>query len=110
APGLLVGAYDVDGDSPLTARIGSTPPANGTVVINGDGSFSYTPNPGFHGTDTFTFEVHDGQGGFAEASVTITVLEVNDAPVANADTYTVDEDGTLTVGAPGVLGNDTDAD
>ena len=53
---------------------------------------TYTPNANFNGTDTFTYEVSDGNGGTAQATVTITVNAVNDAPVAVDDTYTTNED------------------
>ncbi|NEU06702.1 hypothetical protein GZH53_00095, partial [Flavihumibacter sp. R14] len=53
APGILVNDSDIDGD-PLTA-IKVTDPANGTVVLNADGSFTYTPNANFNGTDSFTY-------------------------------------------------------
>lgn len=58
AAGLLANDADIDGDA-LTV-VQSTQPTNGTVVANSDGSFSYTPNAGFVGTDTFTYEVTDG--------------------------------------------------
>ena len=46
-------------------------PSNGILILNPDGSFVYTPNPGFIGTDTFVYRVHDGNLGWAEATVTI---------------------------------------
>jgi hypothetical protein len=52
-------ASDPDGD-PLTFSTG-TAPASGTVVVNGNGSFTYTPAPGFTGSDSFSFVVSDGQ-------------------------------------------------
>ncbi|MGE2693022.1 Ig-like domain-containing protein, partial [Mycolicibacterium pulveris] len=74
---------------------------------NSDGSFTYTPNPDFHGSDSFTYAASDGNGGTATATVYVTVNPVNDAPVAVDDAVTVDEDGVAVVG---VLGNDTDLD
>jgi len=64
---------DPDGDA-LTAE--TTPviaPLNGSVVMNGDGTFTYTPNAGFSGTDSFVYQISDGNGGLAVATVTITV-------------------------------------
>src|SRR5207244_3762457 len=58
----------------------------------------------------FTYKVSDGSLFSNVATVSITVNPVDDAPVANNDAYSVNEGGTLTVNAPGVLGNDTDAD
>ena len=49
APGLLAGASDADGDAALFA--GSTPPAHGALVVQLNGSFSYTPESDFYGTD-----------------------------------------------------------
>jgi VCBS repeat-containing protein len=109
APGVLGNDTDVEGD-PLTAAIVSGP-VNGTVTMSSDGSFVYTPNADFNGTDGFSYLINDGAGDSAVASVTITVNAVNDDPVAVDDAYSTDEDTTLTVdAAAGVLANDTDAD
>ncbi|EFL87577.1 rhizobiocin/RTX toxin, partial [Ahrensia sp. R2A130] len=52
---------DIDGDV-LTATLG-TAPTNGTVIVNTDGTYTYTPAADFNGTDTFTVSVDDGNGG-----------------------------------------------
>ena len=111
APGVLGNDTDVDtAPASWTATV-VTPPANGGVTLNPDGSFTYTPNANFAGIDTFTYTANDGALPSAvPATVTITVNAVNDAPVAVADAYTTDVNITLTVPAPGVLGNDTDVD
>ncbi|MGQ0832168.1 MAG: Ig-like domain-containing protein [Microthrixaceae bacterium] len=73
APGLLTNDSDPDGD-PLTVT--TTPVSdvsNGTLILSGDGAFDYTPDPGFVGTDQFTYEVQDGTGRSAQATVTVTV-------------------------------------
>ena len=108
APGVLGNDTDADGDT-LSAGSASAP-ANGTVTLNGDGSFTYTPDAGFNGSDSFTYKANDGAVDSNVATVTITVAAVNDVPVAVDDAYSADEDTPLTVAAPGVLGNDTDAD
>ncbi len=95
---------DVDGD-PLTITAASAP--NGTVVINADGTVTYTPDPNFNGTDTITYTVSDGNGGFATTTATVTVNPVNDVPVAVDDIVSTPEDAPVTIP---VLGNDTDAD
>jgi len=69
---VLANDSDPDGD-PLTVTV-VAPPAQGTVTINPDGSLHYTPPPGFVGEVTITYEVSDGHGGTAMATVTITVL------------------------------------
>ena len=81
ATGVLGNDNDVDFD---TLTVNTTPVANvtnGTLVLNADGSFTYTPNSGWSGVDTFTYQITDGNGGSAQATVTLTVVSVNDAPV-----------------------------
>ncbi len=105
APGVLANDSDVDGDS-LTPSLVSGP-SNGTLTLNSDGSFTYTPNANFNGTDTFTYKVSDGTLDSNVATVTITVNAVNDAPVANDDDVSID-DQTDTNG--NVFDNDLDVD
>jgi len=108
APGVLENDTDAERD-PLTAVLVSGP-SNGTLELNADGSFTYTPDADFNGTDTFTYRASDGGSLSNSAVVTVTVDPVNDPPVAIPDAYTVSVDTTLAVPAPGVLANDTDAD
>ncbi len=108
APGVLGNDIDIDG-GPLIAAIGTTP-SNGSLALNIDGSFTYIPAASYHGSDTFTYHANDGIANSNAATVTITVNSVDDAPVAEDDSYTIDEDTQLSVAAPGVLGNDTDGD
>jgi uncharacterized repeat protein (TIGR01451 family) len=100
-----VTATDVDGDS-LTFTEG-TGSSHGTVVVNADGTYTYTPDANFNGNDSFTVIVSDGQGGTDEVTVYITVTPVNDAPVAVDNTVTTPED---TASGYDVLGNDYDDD
>jgi VCBS repeat-containing protein len=84
---------------------------NGGTVVNNDDHLLYSPAPDFAGTETFTYTIGDGLGNTDEGTVTVTVLNVPDAPVANDDggaEYTTDADTALTTG--NVLANDTDAD
>lgn len=110
ADGVLNGDTDVD-DDPLTAAIASEP-SNGAVMLNADGSFSYTPNAGFSGEDSFTYTVSDPSGENDTGTVTITVNESpNSAPVADDDSYSTGFDEKLTIAAAdGVLDGDTDVD
>ena len=102
--GVLSNDSDVDGDT-LTAALVSGP-ANGSLTLNADGSFDYTPNANFNGVDTFVYAASDGTA-WAETTVTITVEPVADSPVINGDAYSTGEDNPLTVGADmGVLAND----
>jgi VCBS repeat-containing protein len=72
APGLLANDTDVDRD--ILTPVIATGPANGSVVLNADGSFSYTPNAGFSGSDSFTYRASDGLLLSAPATVSITVV------------------------------------
>jgi len=109
AGSLLGNDTDIDGDSLTASIVGG--PQNGTVVLNPQtGTFVYTPNANFNGTDSFTYVANDGTANSAPVTVTITVTAVNDAPVSQADTYTLDENTMFVAPAPGVLANDTDPD
>ena len=108
APGVLGNDLDIDSGT-LTASL-VTGPTSGSVTLNADGSFTYTPAADFNGPVSFTYQASDGSLTSLPATVTITVAAVNDPPVAVDDAYSTAEDTTLTVPAPGVLGNDTDAD
>ncbi len=78
---LLANDRDPDGDPLTIASIG--PVANGTVTMHANGTLTYTPNAGFTGVETFTYMVTDGQGGYATATVSITVgVPAPGAPVA----------------------------
>ena len=74
APGLL--ANDADVDSSALAVALESGVANGTLTLNSDGSFSYTPTPNFNGTDSFTYRAGDGAANSNVATVTITVNPV----------------------------------
>ncbi|MCM8570640.1 Ig-like domain-containing protein [Gramella jeungdoensis] len=110
ANGVLSNDTDPDGDA-LTAQL-QTDVSNGSLNLDGDGSFTYTPNTGFSGEDTFIYIANDGELDSNEVTVTITVNpEPNQAPTATADSYSTDFETTLTVSAAnGVLSNDTDPD
>jgi VCBS repeat-containing protein len=103
---VLSNDTDVDGDSLTVTSV--TQGAHGSVANNGS-SVSYTPAHDFFGSDTFTYTISDGHGGSDTATVHMTVTNVNDPPVAAADSYTMNQDTVLTP-ATGVLGNDTDVD
>ena len=98
---------DPDGD-PLTFSVLSGP-AHGALSGTAP-NLTYTPDPAFNGADSFTFKANDGTVDSNVATVSITVNPVNDAPLAANDSYNIDEDTTLNVAAPAVLGNDTDID
>jgi VCBS repeat-containing protein len=117
APGVLANDDDPDGDD-LTADLYTEAlglgesTAHGTIVLNVDGSFTYTPDPDFAGQDSFQYVAIDEDDNESNvATVTITVEPDNDEPVAVADSYTGNEDEALERDAvDGVLANDTDPD
>jgi len=94
-PGQLT-ASDVDGDTLTYALAQNGGPAHGNVTINADGSYSYTPAADYNGQDSFTYQVSDGHGGTATATVTLTINPVDDAPVAKDASFTTAEDTSLT--------------
>lgn len=106
--GVLANDIDQDGDT-LTVAVATTA-TNGVLALAPDGSFTYTPNKNFNGTDSFTYTVSDGKGGTATGTATVAVGGANDPPDAVNDSFDATEDTTLSIGAPGVLGNDTDPD
>ncbi len=109
AQGVLANDSDPEANN-LEAFVTSNP-TNGTLVLNANGSFTYTPNTGFNGGDSFSYQASDGLDFSNVAIVTITVGVGggNSPPVASNDTYSTSSARTLTVNAPGVLRNDTDA-
>ncbi len=98
-----------EGDRPLSAVLVSDV-AHGTLDLAADGGFSYQPAPGFSGSDLFVYRVDDGLGESDDTVVTLTVVAVNDLPIAVGDEYVGTEDTRLTIEAPGVLANDDDVD
>ena len=95
AAGALGNDSDADGDA-LTLAL-ETVPQHGAGSISSDGSFVYTPEAGWSGTDSFSYRASDGTAVSEIATVTITVTAVNDVPVvqAGADAE-IDEGATLT--------------
>jgi len=109
APGVLSNDSDPEGQ-PLTAVLVSGPAQAAAFSLNANGSFSYTPTANFNGSDSFTYRASDGTLTSAVTTVSISVNASNDPPSAVSDSYSTSEDTSLTVAAPGVLSNDTDAD
>lgn len=107
-PGAGVLGNDSDIDSAGLNAILVTGPVQGNLTLNVNGSFTYTPNANFNGSDSFTYQANDGTLTSNIATVTITVTPVNDAPIANPNSFTAVAGTPLTIAAPGVLNNDTD--
>ncbi|MGI2999644.1 tandem-95 repeat protein [Vibrio alginolyticus] len=102
----VLGNDTFEGDDKVVSLDSNNGPANGTVSVNPDGSVTYTPNDNYHGTDSFTYIVTSG-GVSESTTVNVDVTPVNDAPVANDDAATTQEDTAVTID---VLPNDTDID
>ncbi len=103
APGVLGNDLDADGDPLLAVLDGDV--SHGTLTLESDGSFTYTPAVDHVGSDSFTYVADDGIEHSNPATVTITVNLVG-VVLAIDDSYTTFVDKTLTVTAPGVFGND----
>jgi VCBS repeat-containing protein len=106
---VLGNDVDVDAGTTLQAVL-DTPPARGTLVLNANGTFTYTPLLNDNGSVTLEYHATDGTSASGSVSVTITIVPVNDPPVAVADGGTTAEDALLSVVAPGLKANDTDVE
>jgi Bacterial Ig domain/WD40-like Beta Propeller Repeat len=104
---VIVLANDTDPDGDALTVTGNTQGTNGSVTCSADGECTYTPNAGFNGVDSFTYDISDGEGGIDTATVNVTVTPVNDPPDAVDDALTTQENSPGTVN---VHANDTDPD
>ncbi|QXW31549.1 cadherin-like domain-containing protein [Aeromonas sanarellii] len=106
---LLVGFTDVDGDTLSVADLSAS---NGTIVNNGNGTYTITPTANFNGAVTLSYNVVDGNGGSVAASQNYTLAAVNDAPTGAATAVLVagSEDSAYTVSAVDLLVGFTDVD
>jgi endonuclease G, mitochondrial len=96
----------VSPDSGATFTYTVTQPAHGTLAGSG-ATRTYTPAPDFNGNDSFTFSVNDGHFNSNTATVSISVLEVNDAPNAASDAKSTEAGSVLTFPASDLIINDT---
>ncbi|MDG1114331.1 MAG: Ig-like domain-containing protein, partial [Pseudomonadales bacterium] len=103
---VLLNDEDPDGNSLSVEAVVASD--GGTVEINEDGTLKYTPAQDYVGQETLTYTVIDGQGGRVDGQVTVSVASLDDGPVANEDSFSVDEDGQML--GMDVLGNDRVAD
>ena len=110
-PVAVTDTYFVNEDKIITANLGLndilsgdggniwsvvTGPAHGTLVINVDGTFSYTPNAGYNGSDSFEYKLCDTDGSCSSATVTLTVKPMNNAPVTVNENLTICGNSVLT--------------
>jgi VCBS repeat-containing protein len=92
---------------PLLASSVVSAPTHGAITVNADGTFSYTPDLDYFGTDTFSYRLSDGPLDSNLATVNLTVTAVNDAPVAADVALSTAEDTALVI-ALGAYGSDVD--
>ncbi|WP_261809205.1 tandem-95 repeat protein [Vibrio toranzoniae] len=105
---LLAGAADIDGDELSITDVSYTG-AEGVFTDNGDGTYSFAPNENFNGDVSLDFSVSDGTET-VNANIDVTVTDVNDAPVAGATSYQMNEDGTITLSPEQLIANSSDVD
>jgi VCBS repeat-containing protein len=101
---LLGSASDVDGD-PLNISVGN--PQHGQLLKNTDGSYTYTPQADYNGEESFSYSVSDELLDSGATMVRLTISAVNDAPVAQDDSATLDEDQSIQLV---IMANDHDVD
>ncbi|MGF1870524.1 tandem-95 repeat protein [Photobacterium indicum] len=106
---LLQNASDIDSDE-LTALNLSIDAQYGSVIDNGDGTFTFTPMADYNGDVPFTFDVDDNDGAVTPASGNLDIAAVNDVPVLVETSYEVNEDGSIVITEASLLNNATDVD
>ncbi|EHH2556944.1 tandem-95 repeat protein, partial [Vibrio parahaemolyticus] len=102
----VLGNDTFEGKDKVVSLDAENGPKNGTVIVNSDGTVTYTPDDNYVGEDAFTYIVTSG-GVSESTTVEVNVTPVNDAPVAKNDISTTQEDTAVTID---VLSNDTDVD
>ncbi|MGR5503092.1 tandem-95 repeat protein, partial [Vibrio sp. DNB22_10_4] len=105
---LLAGATDIDGDD-LTVESVNYEGADGVFTDNGDGTYTFAPNENFNGNVDLTYDVSDGTDTVS-ANIDVQVVPINDVPVAGATSYSVDEDGSITISDAQLLANSSDVE
>jgi DNA/RNA endonuclease G (NUC1) len=93
---ITVLGNDTDADNDALTVTAFTQGAHGSVT-NNNGILTYTPAANYNGADSFTYTVSDGNGGSANANVSVTINSVNDAPVASGTSATTDEDNGVAI-------------
>ncbi|MCX8024908.1 MAG: cadherin-like domain-containing protein, partial [Thermanaerothrix sp.] len=95
APGILGNDTDPEGGLLNASKVSD--PVHGSLVLSGNGGFSYSPALNYNGADSFTYLANDGQGNSNVATVNIVITPVNDPPIANPQTKIMAEDGNATI-------------
>jgi len=99
---------DSDIDSPSLTAVLVAGPSHGTLTLNANGSFTYTPSANYNGSDSFTYKANDGALDSNVATVSFTVTEVNDAPTGVNDSLSsvAEDSGARTITFASLLAND----
>ncbi|MCQ9090957.1 tandem-95 repeat protein, partial [Vibrio alginolyticus] len=103
---LLANSSDIEGDVAISSV--SYSGNDGVLEINGDGTYTFSPNENFTGDVSLDAVVVDEDGAVDTTTAGITVLEVNDPPIAGVTSYTIDEDEVITISAEQLLANSSD--
>ncbi len=103
---LLAGATDVEND-PLVAQNLVVVTGSGTLIDNGNGTWTYNPSANENGSPSFAFDVTDGSANTANTA-SFAITPVNDAPDIALNTLTLNEGQTVLLGAGSLIGNDPD--
>lgn len=94
-PGVLGNDSDVDNDPLTVTVIPVNGPTNGTLILNTDGSYRYVHDGSETTSDSFVYQVSDGNGGVGQGTVTLTITPINDLPIANAGPDQATNEGAL---------------
>ncbi|MDF5425632.1 tandem-95 repeat protein, partial [Vibrio parahaemolyticus] len=105
---LLVNSSDIEGEVALDSV--SYSGADGVFQDNGDGTYTFSPNENFNGEVSLDVVVVDEDGATDSTTAGITVLEVNDPPIAGATSYSVNEDEVITISSEQLLANASDVE
>ncbi|MDG2626861.1 tandem-95 repeat protein, partial [Vibrio parahaemolyticus] len=105
---LLANSSDVEGEVAIDSV--SYSGADGVFQDNGDGTYTFSPNENFNGEVSLDVVVVDEDGATDSTTAGITVLEVNDPPIAGATSYSVNEDEVITISSEQLLANASDVE
>ncbi|WP_116870716.1 tandem-95 repeat protein [Vibrio splendidus] len=105
---LLAGATDIDGDD-LSVESVNYEGTDGVFTDNGDGTYTFAPNENFNGNVELTYDVSDGTD-VVSANIDVQVVPINDVPVAGTTSYSVAEDGSITLSDTQLLANSSDVE
>jgi VCBS repeat-containing protein len=104
-------ATDVDNSADQLSYSVVSGPGHGTLTLNSQGSFTYTPNANFNGSDSFRYKAYDGSLYSNIAAISLTLNPVNDAPVAGWNYAGCQKNSSISAdAADGVLAHTSDPD